>query len=82
MNNGMRETLVTKFACAACGNRLNLSYRPAEGATKDPGYSREEPTGAAMVCQVVYIEPCQTCLEPVRKVQTLARMFHDLAASK
>lgn len=78
--NCLRESLVTKFACATCGKRLNLSYRPVEGASKDPGMAREEPTGAAMVCQVVYVEPCYTCLEPVREVQSALKSFAKLAA--
>lgn len=78
--NCIRESLVTKFACASCGLRLNLSYRPEDGASKSHGMACEEPTGAAMVCQVVYVEPCYTCFAPVREVQSAMKSLAKLAS--
>jgi len=52
----MREFLVTKFVCSDCGRNLKLSCKLPERAGQ---YAEGEPTGAAMVQQVVAIEPCQ-----------------------
>lgn len=61
-----REFLVTKMVCAKCGSNLSLSYETPQGAGR---YSDGEPTGAAMVRQVVAVEPCQPCMEPMQKLQ-------------
>ena len=78
-DNFMREYLVTKFACANCGQRLNLSYRPKECAATRPGYVMGEPTGAAMVEQVVYLEPCEACLAPARDAQRAMQTLVKIA---
>lgn len=61
-----REFLVTKFKCAACGGLLKLSY---EAPKNGIDYAEGEPTGAAMVQQIVAIEPCFQCMKPVREVK-------------
>lgn len=63
----MRQMLVTKFACASCGNLLNLTYDSPKASV--PKYVESEPTGAAMVEAMFLIEPCQTCLQPAQRVR-------------
>lgn len=62
----IREFLVTKMVCAKCGGNLSLSYEKPQGAGQ---YAYGEPTGAAMVQQIVAVEPCESCMAPVRRVQ-------------
>ena len=62
-----RQFLVTKMVCAKCGSNLNLTYDVPKQAGR---YVQGEPTGAAMVEQLVAVEPCMTCMEPVVAVQT------------
>lgn len=73
-----RQFLVTKFKCAVCGGVLNLTYDKPQNARTTGNYCEGEPTGAAMVEQHVYVEPCVTCFEPVKQVRgalkTLARV--------
>lgn len=44
----MREFLVTKFVCAGCGSKLDITYNVPKGSGK-----YLEPTGAHMVEQLV-----------------------------
>lgn len=72
----MRNQLVTKFKCVACGNMLKLSYDVPKGNN----YTEGEPTGAAMVGVVIGIHPCEGCLAPARKLQDAVKAL--IAAGK
>lgn len=74
-----REFLVTKFKCAACGGLLKLSY---EAPKTGIAYAEGEPTGAAMVQQIVAIEPCFQCAKPVNDVRQALKtlLMHGGAA--
>ncbi len=61
----MRNHLVIKFKCVECGEMLKLSYDIPKGSN----YIEGEPTGAAMVGQVIGVHPCEGCLAPARKLQ-------------
>jgi hypothetical protein len=76
-DNYMRDTLVMRFACVVCGEGLKLSYRPGDKAKGRPSHSSEEPTGAAMVMQVTYIEPCRACLEPLRRLREAMKTLNE-----
>lgn len=62
----MRQMLVTKFSCAACGSNLNLTYDKPKNSG---GYVVGEPTGADMVQQVIAIEPCRKCIKPLEDIK-------------
>ena len=82
-DNCLRQSLVTVFSCAECGDTLRLSYdgKKAVGKRID-GYDGKrgsasnvgqtpdgsDPTGAAMVKNHVFIEPCRVCLRPVKEI--------------
>ena len=78
MSNSYRSHLVTVFACATCGNALTLSY-DEEGKTRRAS-SEGEPTGAAMVRNVIAVEPCQACLRPGRDLQDAVATLLQVAA--
>jgi hypothetical protein len=67
-----REFLVTKFVCAKCGHNLTVTY---DAPKKNDRYSDGEPTGAAMVKQLVAIEPCTTCAAPAKN---FVKALHEL----
>ena len=62
----MREFLITKFVCSKCGSNLNLSYDEPKGAGR---YADGEPTGAAMLQQVVAIDPCECIVQPFEEMR-------------
>jgi len=66
----MREFLVTKFVCATCGGNLKLTYDVPKCAGH---HANGEPTGAAMVQQLVAVEPCAPCLRPLEEMRNAAR---------
>ena len=66
-----RQFLITKFVCHACGANLNLSYDKKRGQ-----YAEGEPTGADMVESVISIEPCATCLRPLRELSLAIKALH------
>lgn len=67
-----REFLVTKFVCAACGSNLQLAC----GAPPSAGRHAEgEPTGAAMVQQVVAVMPCDCTTRPLEEMRQAARVL-------
>lgn len=72
-----REFLVTKMVCAKCGSNLGLSYDIPRGAGQ---CSSGEPTGAAMVQQLVAVEPCGPCMAPLKKLQEALVILKDGAA--
>ena len=76
-SNSMRTHLITKFTCTGCGNLLNLSYHGPDKSS--PPCSDDEPTGAAMVEQRVWVEPCRTCLKPQKDVVQAAKAFVAMA---
>lgn len=67
-----REFLITKFVCSECGNNLRLTYETPEGAGV---YADGEPTGAAMVQQVVAIEPCEVATRPLEEMRRAAKVL-------
>jgi len=72
----MREFLVSRFVCATCGDNLNLSSDAPKFTTRSPDGL---PTGAAMVQQVVAIEPCGNCNRPLREMRAAVKMILDSA---
>lgn len=67
----MREFLITKFVCSKCGSNLQLSYqKPAVSQ-----YADGEPTGAAMVEQLVTIEPCRCTTQPLEEMRRAAKVL-------
>ena len=64
----MRQMLITKFACATCGNLLNLTYEAPKNAGLDQ-WVHGEPTGALMVQHTYWIEPCKPCIEPAERMK-------------
>lgn len=72
----VRENLVTIFVCAKCGHNLTISY-----GRETPDNSRMtegEPTGAAMVKNLIHINPCEYCLKPAKDAELAMRMLIDL----
>jgi hypothetical protein len=61
-----REFLITKFVCAKCGTNLQLSYDKPKSAGS---YIDGEPTGAAMVQNLIAIEPCDVSMEPLEAMK-------------
>lgn len=72
-----REFLVTKFACAKCGNNLSVSpaVQPRAGR-----HAEGEPTGAAMVQQVVAVEPCRLWLAPLQEMRMAIKTLASCVA--
>jgi hypothetical protein len=68
-----REFLITKFVCAACGNNLKLTYDLPKGAGRF--CADGEPTGAAMVQQLVAIEPCECKTRPLEEMRNAAKVL-------
>lgn len=68
----MREFLITKFVCSTCGNNLRLTYDAPKGAGR---YVDGEPTGSAMVQQVVAIEPCECVTRPLDEMRRAAKVL-------
>jgi hypothetical protein len=68
----MREFLITKFVCSKCGNNLQLTYDAAKCAGK---YAEGQPTGAAMVQQVVTIEPCECATRTLEEIRRAAKVL-------
>lgn len=67
-----REFLITKFVCSKCGNNLQLTYDVPKNAGK---YANGEPTGAAMVQQIVPIEPCECSTRPLEEMRRAAKVL-------
>ena len=68
----MREFLITKIVCSVCGNNLELNYVAPVGSGK---YAEGEPTGAAMVQQLVSVEPCKKCSAPLEEMRKAVRVL-------
>lgn len=66
----MREFLITKIVCSKCGSNLQLTYDTPKGAGR---HADGEPTGAAMVQQVVAVEPCECSTRPLEEMRRAAR---------
>jgi hypothetical protein len=76
----MREFLLTKFVCAQCGSNLEISSeRPKLGSGR---HSHGEPTGSDMLEQLVPINPCRSCMEPLAKMQDAANVLLSFAKAK
>lgn len=68
----MREYLLTKFVCSKCGSNLRLTYDIPKGAGR---CANLEPTGAAMVQQLVAIEPCHCVTAPLDEIKRAASLL-------
>jgi hypothetical protein len=68
----MREFLITKFVCARCGGNLKLTYDAPKSAGR---HADGEPTGAAMVQQIVVIEPCKCTTQPIDEMRRAAKVL-------
>ena len=68
----MREFLITKLVCSKCGSNLQLTYNAPKGAGR---YADGEPTGAAMVQQVVAVEPCECATRPLEEIRLAAKVL-------
>jgi len=68
----MREFLITKLVCSKCGSNLQLTYNAPKGAGR---YAVGEPTGAAMVQQVVAVEPCECATRPLEEMRLAAKVL-------
>lgn len=68
----MREFLITKLVCSKCGSNLQLTYNAPKGAGR---YADGEPTGAAMVQQVVAVEPCECATRPLEEMRLAAKVL-------
>ena len=71
----MREFLVTKFVCSACGRNLKLTYDIPQRFGQ---YAEGEPTGAEMVQQAVSIEPCECQTNQIREIRRAASVLFEL----
>ena len=67
-----REFLVMKFVCSKCGENLQLTYEVPNNSGK---YAKGEPTGAAMVEQVVAIEPCECSVRPLEEMRRAVKVL-------
>lgn len=72
-----RQYLVLKPVCAKCGSNLNLTYDVPKGAGQ---HAQGEPTGASMVEQLVAIEPCERCMEPLHRARKAMAALMELKA--
>ena len=61
----MRYNLVTTFRCATCGSQLRLTYDKPKCTPYQPE-ANDEITGAAKVENIIYLEPCQICVDEYR----------------
>lgn len=68
----MREFLITKFVCSKCGSNLQMTYDVPKAAGR---HAAGEPTGADMVQQIVAIEPCEKCMQPLEELRAAARVL-------
>lgn len=74
----MRTSLVLKLICSECGRLLNMSYsKPKEikGDGYISDYSKDEPTGAAMVQNKITVHPCGCSLRAQEDIETLRRIL-------
>jgi len=73
MSNYGRNNLIMHFACAECGNLLDLVYDSSEKVTSETfseikGHHPSEPTGAyCRYVPTVQILPCRPCIEKYTK---------------
>lgn len=73
-----RNRHVTQFNCAECGAELNLTYE--ESGVEMP--SKEQPTGACMVKNIIYIYPCKKCIEPAKKIMQAVKTLMEQGDTK
>lgn len=66
-----REFLLTKFVCASCGEALELTYDKPPASAQGL-YSEGQPTGAAMVQQLVSVLPCECATRPLEEMRKVA----------
>ena len=74
----MRNFLVTKFVCSACGGLLKLTRKfPPGGDTFYGPYAEGEPTGSVMVDQAVGIVPCECVTKKLEAFQDAAKTIFN-----
>lgn len=66
----MRKFLVTKFACAKCNSNLHIADGPMP---KWAPHESGEPTGCETHENVILLEPCQKCMQPLEDMRQAAR---------
>jgi hypothetical protein len=76
MTDCSRNFLLTGFVCASCGEILTLSYDISKESKSK--YFDGQPTGADTVQKVIAIHPCDTCLEPVRKIKDAMKTLQEI----
>jgi hypothetical protein len=77
-----RKFLVTTFHCAKCGAPLNLTY---EKPTKNlhNGYVNDGITGADKVENLIYIHPCEVCVDRLEEpIKALQAAFKTIGEAK
>ena len=72
----MRQFLITKFVCSACGKNLSIQHAPKNAGE----YAEGQPTGADMVEQRVAVEPCTCCTKPLEEVRAAVRKIINTIA--
>jgi hypothetical protein len=76
----MRNFLVTKFVCSACGGILKLTRElPQTRSVGYTPYAEGEPTGADMVDQAVGIVPCECVTKKLEAIRGAAKILFDAA---
>lgn len=74
----MRQFLVMKLVCRACGANLELSPAPVD----NPKYAEGEPTGADMAEVAVYVNPCRCTMKPLEDVRQAIQTIIQVADGK
>ena len=70
----MRQFLITKLVCSACGENLCLEY----GKTSTTQHADGEPTGADKVELAVLVTPCNCMSRKLREVANAAKIISDM----
>ena len=72
----MRSTLETHIRCAQCGTNLELCYEDKARKAIQRGTLASNITGADKVEHSVFVEPCKTCLEPLKRLQQALKVLN------
>jgi len=79
----MRAVLETHFSCSKCGQELELVYEDSINKEDWKKHSKSRPTsirstntsGGYKVESRIFIEPCETCLEPSREILDMLKQL-------
>jgi len=72
----MRSTLEIHVRCAQCGTNLELCYEDKARKTIQKWTLAFSITGADKVEHSIFVEPCKTCLEPVKRLQQAIKVLN------